>query len=76
MADLNRYKVMQATPKDGVVSIPKDTIPLGIVIDPETGDITLIFLMPYDDWVTQYPEQVDAELNAKTQGLKVKEDGD
>ena len=70
MADLINYKVMQASVKDGVVGLPKGAVPMGIGVDPEAEDTIIVFLMQYNSWAAQYPEQLKAELATKRESKK------
>ena len=64
---LIKYKVLESEIKDGVAYIPEKAIPLGIWALSEsspsvvTYKTNVAFMMKYEDWAEEFPDEVKAE---------------
>lgn len=70
---LTRYKVLEAdVAGDGSISIPKKSTVIGVKYRFPIGKPFLVFIMRYDDWADEFPEEAKAEEEAEAKGGKEK----
>lgn len=59
------FKVLQADIVDGNVYIPEKAIPIGVLFGLGDKYPVLVFLMKYDDWVEEFPDEAKKEGESK-----------